>query len=94
MTIWREDPPVDGRRQAINVMRAEGGLGAHGKTAFSHWRVFIDDLLLDIIVECTNAKARSLNVNFVPDQQELTTYMGVWVLNCVVVTWMKLVTSS
>ena len=84
-TIWEEDPLVEGRRQAVNVMRAAGGLSAFGRrqcgeTALSNWRAFIDDQFLDTIVQCTNDKARSLGANFVTDRQELVSFLGVSIL--------------
>jgi hypothetical protein len=76
---------VQGRRQAVNVMRSAGGLSAFGRrqcdqTALSNWRAFIDDQFLDTIVECTNDKASSLGANFVTDRQELNTFLGVSIL--------------
>ena len=84
-TIWEEDPLVEGRRQAVNVMRAAGGLSAFGRrqcgqTALSNWHAFIDDQFLDTIVQCTNDKAHSLGANFVTDRQELVTFLGVSIL--------------
>ena len=76
---------MEGRRQAVNVMRAAGGLSAFGRrqcgeTALSNWRAFIDDQFLDTIVQCTNDKARSLGANFVTDRQELVSFLGVSIL--------------
>jgi len=84
-TIWEEDPILQGRRQAVNVMRAPGGLSAFSRrhcdeTALSNWRVFIDDEFLDAVVVCTKDKSRSLGANFVTDKQELTTFLGVSIL--------------
>ena len=69
----------------MNVMRSAAGLSAIGRrqckeTALSNWQVFIDDQMLDTIVECTNEKARSMGANFVVDRQELVTFIGVGVL--------------
>ena len=84
-TIWQKDPLPGGRRQAINVMRAAGGLSSIGRrhcreTALSNWQIFVDNQLLDMIVDCTNEKARSVNANFVTNRNELNTFIGVGIL--------------
>jgi len=84
-TQWQKNPLVERRRQAVNVMRAAGGLSAFGRrqcgeTALSIWNIFVDDQLLDTIVECTNDKARSLAKDFVTDRHELRTFIGVTIL--------------
>jgi len=84
-TRWEDQPVMQGRRQAVNVMRAAGGLSAFGRrqcgqTALSNWRAFIDDQFLDTIVECTNEKARSSCSQFVTDRQELSAYIGITLL--------------
>jgi hypothetical protein len=84
-TVWQKAPVSNSRRQAVNIMRAAGGLSAVGRrlcaeTAISNWHLFFDEELLDIIVNCTNDKARSMNANFMTDQQELSTFIGVTIL--------------
>jgi hypothetical protein len=84
-TLWQQNPSPDGRRQAVNVMRAAGGLSAYGRrkcgeTAKSNFDIFIDNPLLDIIVECTNDKARSEQAEFVTDKQEIVCFIGITIL--------------
>lgn len=84
-TLWFRNPNQCGRIQALNVMRSPGGLSAFGRrhsreSAISNWRLFIDDELLDLIVECTNEKARSEKDDFVTNRDELVTYIGVGIL--------------
>ena len=84
-TIWMKNSQPDDRRQAVNVMRLAGGLSAYGRrqcddTARSNFEIFMNDELLDIVVECTNDKARANSVVLATDRQELKTYIGVSVL--------------
>lgn len=84
-TIWHSKPFSGGRRQSVNVMRASGGLSAYGRrhcnnTALSNWHIFIDDSILDIIVECTNDKANSMKANFVTNREEIIIFIGVTIL--------------
>jgi hypothetical protein len=84
-TVWRKEPLPAGRRQAVNVMRAPGGLSILGRrycreTALPNWKLFFNDEILDIIVECTNDKARSLNTNLALCRQELCTFIGILIL--------------
>lgn len=84
-TVWNENPLPNGRRQAVNVMRAAGGLSALGRrrcgeTALSNWQLFVTDDMLDTIVECTNEKAQSTGADFVTTRQELATFIGVSIL--------------
>ena len=66
-------------------MRTTGGLSAFGhrqcgQTAISNWRTLMKDEILDIIVECTNDKARSLGAHFVTDKHGLVKFIGVSIL--------------
>ena len=84
-TVWQVESLPDGRRQAVNVMRAAGGLSAIGRrhcgeTALSNWLPFFDDPIINKIVGYTNEKARSMDVNFVTTGEEVTTFIGVSIL--------------
>jgi hypothetical protein len=71
-------PLQSGRRKAVNVMRSSGGLSAFGRqhckeTDLSNWQVLFPPDLVNIIVECTNDKARSEEFNFSTNREEITT---------------------
>jgi hypothetical protein len=66
-------------------MRSAGGLSSFGRchcqdTALSIWKLFVDDGMVDMIVDCTNTKAHSLNANFATNREELTTFIGICIL--------------
>ena len=84
-TVWNGNPNPNGRQQAVNVMRAAGGLSAFGRricgeTALSNWQLFVTEDMLDTIVECTNDKAVSTGAVFTTTRQELSTFIGVSIL--------------
>jgi hypothetical protein len=84
-TVWGRQPLQSGRRKAVNVMRSPGGLSAFGRqhckeTGLSNWQVLFPPDLVNIIVECTNDKARSEEFNFSTNREEITTYIGVCIL--------------
>ena len=66
-------------------MRAPGGISAYGRkkineSILSIWQLFFTTQILDLIVECTNDKAKWENVNFVTNRIEILKFIGVLIL--------------
>jgi len=84
-SVWHQNPSLHGRRQALNVMRALGGLSAYGlrhcrETPISSWLLFVTGEILELIVQCTNDKARCMGDSFITNAEELSIFIGVTIL--------------
>src|ERR1700761_7174061 len=79
------NPLAEGRRQAVNIIRAGGGLSAFGRRncsekALSNWNIFSMISYFKIILDCTNDKAHSMNIEFSTTLDEISSYIGVTIL--------------